>query len=93
MLLPGQLDPARARTIIASRPAQGWESVSAFWNGPSAYGITPMGDVISQPQVRTRWFALDLDVEVGGAQVSEAALIDGGLAPPRLVSRRWGSDE
>ncbi|TVV74262.1 general secretion pathway protein GspK [Sphingomonas solaris] len=93
MLLPGLLDVERARQMIVRRPAAGWESVSAFWAEPALSGVTPQGEVLGQPQVRTRWFALDLDVELGGAQVNETALIDGALTPAKLVVRRWGIDE
>lgn len=91
MLLPGQLDVERARQVILRRPATGWESIPAFW--ADVIGPTPDSEVNAQPQLRTRWFALDLDVELGGAQVTETALIDGGLTPARLVVRRWGIDE
>ena len=93
MLLPGKLDLARARAIIEARPADGWSEIADFWRVPALTAVTPTVDVQAQPALRTRWFALNLDVEVSGAQLSETALIDGGLAPPRLVSRRWGSDE
>lgn len=93
MLLPGQIDAARARAAITQRPAGGWDSASQFWNSPGMAGTTPGGDANDQVQVRTRWFALDLDVELAGAQVIETALIDGGLTPPRVMVRRWGIDE
>lgn len=93
MLIPDQLDLPRARQIIAGRPAGGWDSLVDFWKLPALVALTPTMEVQAQPQLRTRWFALDLDVELGGAQVSETALIDGGLEPARLVLRRWGEDE
>ena len=93
MLLPGQLDAARAAQMLLRRPASGWDSIEAFWKEPALAGVTPDLEVHGQPQLRTRWFALDLDVELGGAQVTETALIDGGLTPARLVVRRWGVDE
>jgi general secretion pathway protein K len=93
MLLPNQLDLVRARQIIERRPPQGWASVAAFWKEPALAAMVPDAELYSQPQVKTRWFALDLDVTLGGAQVIETALIDGGLTPARLVLRRWGTDE
>ena len=93
MLVPDQLDLPRARQILAQRPAEGWESLDLFWKLPALEALIPPMEVQSQPDLRTRWFALDLDVELGGAQVSETALIDGGLSPARIVLRRWGDDE
>ncbi|MET0270384.1 MAG: type II secretion system minor pseudopilin GspK [Sphingomonas sp.] len=92
MLLPGS-DVALARQMIERRPPAGWENAAAFWNVLPGGGQAADAEVFAQPQVRTRWFALDLDVSLGGAQVTETALIDGGRAPARLVVRRWGIDE
>ena len=93
MLIPDQLDGERARQIIAARPPEGWDDLDSFWKLPSLAALVPAMEVRDQPQLRTRWFALDLDVELAGAQVTETALIDGGLSPARVVLRRWGSDE
>lgn len=93
MLIPNQLDVAGARAIIAQRPAAGWDSLAEFWRVPALSALSPTMEVQNQPRLKTRWFALDLDVELGGAQLSETALIDGGLSPARLVLRRWGGDE
>lgn len=93
MLIPDRLDRDLARQMILSRPREGWEDIASFWRLPSLQALVPPMEVRTQPQLRTRWFALDLDVEWGGAQVIETALIDGGLSPARVVFRRWGSDE
>jgi len=93
MLIPGKLDIAGARSIIEQRPAQGWDETADFWRLPALSAQSPTMDVLEQIRLKTRWFALDLDVEMGGAQVSETALIDGGTAPAKLVLRRWGNDE
>ena len=93
MLMPMQLDRERARQIIAARPPQGWGDLESFWRLPALAALVPAMEVRDQAQLRSRWFLLDLDVALDGAQVSEAALIDGGLSPARVVFRRWGSDE
>lgn len=93
MLIPGQLDLPRARAILSQRPAGGWTSIADFWDLSTLHALTPPMEVQNQTGLRTRWFELTLDVEIGGAQVSETALIDGALAPARLISRKWGSDE
>lgn len=93
MLIPDQLDLPRARQILAERPAVGWVSTEDFWRLPALKALTPDMEVRNQTKLRTRWFNLALDVEIGGAQVNETALIDGALVPARLVSRQWGGDE
>ncbi len=93
MLLPGLIDVEQARQIIVRRPPAGWDNISQFWAEPALASVTPDNEVHGQPQLRTRWFALDLDVELAGAQVTETALIDGAATPAKLAVRRWGIDE
>ena len=93
MMLPGQLTADRAREVIAQRPSGGWSTPEEFWRMPGLGTVQRSDDANQQVQVKTRWFALGLDVELAGAQVTETALIDGGLAPPRIMLRRWGNDE
>jgi len=93
MLLPGQLRPADAQALIAARPAGGWGGVQQFWEGLARRGIVPPGDVMEQPQLRTRYFALDMTVAVGDSTLRETALIDAATVPSRLVLRRWSEDE
>lgn len=93
MLIPDQLDLPRARQILAERPAEGWTSTAVFWGIPALKALNPDMAVRGQTKLRTRWFNLALDVEIGRAQVNETALIDGAMVPARLVSRQWGGDE
>ena len=90
MLLPEQLDVPRARKMLAQRPAAGYESLVRFWQLPALEALNPGADVIAQTKLNTRWFALDISIELGSAELQETALIDGALAPARLVSRQWG---
>jgi general secretion pathway protein K len=90
MLMGGQIDLPRAREVLVRRPAEGWANTTDLWR---LANLTPPAESANQVQVKTRWFALRLDVELAGAQVTETAMIDGGLAPPRVVQRRWGEDE
>jgi general secretion pathway protein K len=90
MLLPDKLSPDRARALLIGRPAGGYESGYAFWRTSSLAGIAPGGDVEAQTGVRTRWFALDLQVALGDSEVDETALIDATVLPARLVRRSWG---
>jgi len=52
-------------------------------------GLAVPLDVQLQPQLRTRWFALDLRVQLGESEFDETALIDARLRPSHVVSRRW----
>lgn len=93
MLLPNRLDANGARQAVTSRPANGWNSVADFWNQPILANQEPMSEVIGQPEIRTRYFRLELDVRLGDVELRQSALIDASLSPARVVSRRWGGDE
>jgi len=89
MLAPGQLSLERARAVIAARPAGGWGSQVEFWRLDAMRGLAVPLDVQLQPQLRTRWFALDLRVLVGESEHDETALVDARLQPSHVVWRRW----
>ena len=82
-----------ARRVIAERPAGGWSAIAEFWNSPTLRDLPPPGDVLDQPRVTSRWFALDLDVTVGTTQLHETGLIDARQPPARIAARRWTGDE
>ena len=93
MLAPEQISLDAARAVLAGRPAAGWASLVEFYRSPQLAGVQLPLDVQLQPQLRTRWFALDLRVELQGAELIETALVDARIAPARVVVRRWGSDD
>jgi general secretion pathway protein K len=90
MLAPGQLDLARARRVLAQRPEGGWSNQIEFWRIESMSEVNVPLDVQLQPQLRTKWFALDVRVQALGSEFSEAVLVDARLQPSRIVARRWG---
>lgn len=89
MLAPGQLSLDRARAVIGARPTGGWGSQVEFWRLDAMSGLAVPLDVQLQPQLRTRWFALDVRVQIGESEFDESALVDARLQPSRVVSRRW----
>jgi len=93
MLAPEQLGVAAARGVIAGRPAAGWGSLVEFYRTPALAAVTLPLDVQSQPQLRTKWFRLDLRIDLKGAELVETALIDARIAPARVAARRWGSED
>jgi general secretion pathway protein K len=93
MLMPNELRLDRAQGLLAQRPAGGWTGAYDFWRLPALEGLVPLADVLEQVQVRTRWFALDLKLQVGDVELHETALIDAARAPARVVARRWTADE
>ena len=93
MLAPQQISLDAARAALAARPAGGWSSLTDFFAGPGLQGVILPSGVQFQPQLRTRWFALDLMVELQGAELHETALIDTRIAPARVAVRRWGSED
>lgn len=93
MLFGDALRPDAARRVIGERPAAGWADIGAFWNTPTLRDVTPPAEVLQQPQVKTRWFALDMRIESGGKQLHQTGLIDAGNGAARVVARRWTGDE
>jgi general secretion pathway protein K len=93
MLEPSQITLDRAQRVIASRPTAGWSQLADFYLTPELQFVRLPVDVQSQPQLRTRWFKLDLQVELQGAALTETALVDARIAPARVVVRRWGNDD
>jgi general secretion pathway protein K len=93
MLFPATLTLAAARRIIVSRPAAGWSSAAEFWNTPDLRDIPPPSEAARQIQVRSSWFAVDMNIVAGAGELREAALFDARQSPVRLVSRRWTADE
>jgi len=85
-----RLPVAQAAAVLRGRPVAGWSSLDEFQRvlpaGPA--GTAGLGGDLA---VRSRWFTLELDVTLDGAQVKEVALIDGGIAPSRVVTRAWGN--
>lgn len=90
MLLPDTLTVDQARALLLERPAIGYTSTEAFWKLPALRGVIVFPDAQAQTAVTTRWFALRIDVELGGSELTESALIDATVQPARLVSRAWG---
>lgn len=93
MLNPDRIPLELARKIIAERPAAGWTSLFEFYRLPEMQALNLPLDVQLQPQLRTRWFAVEMRVGLRGAELIETALIDARIQPARVVSRRWGSDD
>ena len=91
MLLPGELTVDQARQLLARRPEDGYGSTVTFWALPAVSGMTPLAEVQEQVKLTTRWFQVDVDVDVGGVKVQERALIDAQEQPARIV--RLGRSE
>jgi len=91
MLYGGRLPLSQAAAILRARPRGGWADSGQFRQQPAIAALANVAGLSDEIAVRTRWFTLELDVTLDGAQVRETALIDGGIAPSRVVSRAWGN--
>ena len=91
MLLPGMVSVAQARQYLAQRPAGGYGGTVEFWGGLARQGVTPPNEVGAQVKMTTRWFQVDVDVDVGGMEVNERALIDAQQNPAQIVRRGWSN--
>lgn len=89
-LAPGLLDVARARALLAARPADGYGSVHNFWNSPVLAGIEVPAATAQQVRVRSAFFTLRALVAANGVEMHETALIDARTSPARIIRRQWG---
>ena len=87
MLLPDGANVGAIRGALLRRPETGYESVEAFRNQLSLSGETTGLQGVA---VTSKWFALRIDVAMGGATLEEHALVDASTLPAQLVSRQWG---
>ncbi len=93
MLYDGRLGLSQAAALLRDRPPGGWATSQQFLQSPQINALASVSGLANEVDVRTHWFTLDLDVALDGAQVKERALIDGRIAPARVLMRRWGGDE
>ncbi|MCE7797499.1 type II secretion system minor pseudopilin GspK [Sphingobium sufflavum] len=92
MLADGRIGAETARQILAQRPMDGYGSLVTFWAQPALAGLGLTPAVTEQAKLTSRWFEVDLTVDLAGTDVSETVLFDAQDAPARLVRRRWGDE-
>ncbi len=93
MFAPAKARPDRVRGLIASRPKAGWLNTYDFWRSAEQAGLETNVDPMSQLQLKTYWFTIDLSVRFEDAEMEEWALVDARLAPAKVVARRLGGAE
>ena len=91
MLMPDTLAVEQAQGALLRRPPNGYSSDDSFWSTLSLAtgGAADIG-ARQQTDVKTKWFALSIDVTNGSAELHEEGLIDARTLPVRLVTRQWG---
>ena len=92
MLLDGRMTKEAARAVIAQRPIGGYGSAVRFWDTAAPAAPQPSPEARAQTQVKSRWFVLEVSLELQGAELRETALFDAETAPARLVRRSWGEE-
>ncbi|RDE05150.1 type II secretion system minor pseudopilin GspK [Sphingomonas aracearum] len=90
MLLPQSVAPQTISGLLLRRPPQGYESVTAFWQGLALGGQAAGPEAERQTAITTQWFALDIQVVLNDAELEQHGLIDATRLPARIVSRAWG---
>jgi general secretion pathway protein K len=86
----GRLPSGAAKAALAARPAGGWSDIDAFWRQPALAAARPSEEARAQLALVTRFFDLDVDVELAGLKAVRTARLE--LAADgtvRTVSRRW----
>lgn len=92
MLFQGALPAARARDILARRPASGFASADQFI---SATGAGASDSARTQVAIDSNYFVLKADIlsdADADLAVGETALMDASKTPARILSRQWGSN-
>ncbi|ASK88046.1 type II secretion system minor pseudopilin GspK [Sphingorhabdus sp. SMR4y] len=84
--MPSDLTPARQ--FLGRRPELGYASLNDFWAQSYPVSLVASSEVQSQVKLTTRWFRVELAVEMQSALVEERALIDAARRPARLVHRQ-----
>lgn len=92
MLFDGRLPVETARSVIAQRPADGYGSQVRFWDTAALAALEPNPAVRAQPQIKSRWFEMQVQLELAGAELRETALFDARTNPVKLVRRSWGEE-
>ncbi|WP_417621422.1 type II secretion system minor pseudopilin GspK [Parasphingorhabdus sp.] len=83
-------DLTLARQFLGRRPELGYASLNDFWAQPYPASLGTKSEVQTQVKLTTRWFRVDMAVEMQSALVEERALIDAARQPARLVHRQRG---
>lgn len=86
--VPSDLTPARQ--FLGRRPELGYASLNDFWAQSYPASLAATAEAKSQVKLTTRWFRVDLTVEMQSALAEERALIDAARQPGRLVHRQRG---
>ncbi|MET0360466.1 MAG: type II secretion system minor pseudopilin GspK [Sphingobium sp.] len=92
MLADGRIGPETARQVLARRPADGYGGLPEFWNQPALAQLGVSAEATAQSKLTSRWFEVDLTVDLAGTDVGETILLDAQGTPARLVRRRWGDE-
>lgn len=93
MVTEGRLRPEAARLWLSRRPEGGWPDAGALWLLPDLVDAPPVPQVDAQVGLRTRFFALETQVDYNGADVEMSALFEQEAQAVRLAARRWTRDE
>lgn len=89
-MLSNSPDIIQSRQFLGRRTETGYGSLNDFWAEPFPASFLAPSQVQSQVKLKTRWFRLDMSVEMQSALIEERALVDAARKPARLVHRQRG---
>ncbi len=89
-MLSNNPDIVQSRQFLGRRTESGYGSLNDFWAEPFPASFLAPSQVQGQVKLTTRWFRLDMAVEMRSALVEERALVDAARQPARLVHRQRG---
>ncbi len=94
MLTLGAIPAEAGARLLEKRPADGWDSLHAFWNDPILVDQVPEETARDQVALRTRFFSLDADVTFAGSSATLNTLLEvDASGAVKLAARRWTRDE
>jgi general secretion pathway protein K len=87
---PRSMSVSQARSYLAKRPAGGYGSLVRFWDGIGPQSAKPAQVAQDQVKLVSNWFMLGLQIESGGVELRETALIAAENGKASLLWRSWG---
>ena len=90
MLAPSVMTAQRARGLIEARPQLGYARLADFWRPLTRQSLIVGPQIEAQPGLTTRWFEVELIVEMPGGRFRQTSLIDAQKAPAEIIYRRIG---
>lgn len=75
-LFPGRLSRLDAEAVLLRRPSGGYARVEDFWADPALAALEPEADDLARVTLVSRWFEVEIAVELGSSRYTLEALAE-----------------